>query len=52
VAVATLGTLKGLIHLCGEARPRERHGIVAEHKLLLAAYLSSRLAPARPRGRS
>ncbi len=52
VAVATLGTVKGLIHLCSEARPRERHVIVAEHKLLLAAYLSRRLAPARPRARS
>jgi AcrR family transcriptional regulator len=45
VAVATLGTVKGLIDLCGEARPRERIQLVAEYKAMLSAYLSRRLAP-------
>jgi AcrR family transcriptional regulator len=52
VAVATLGTVKSLIDLYGEARPRERTLIVAEYKQMLAAYLSSRLAPAHAKGRS
>jgi AcrR family transcriptional regulator len=52
VAVATLGTVKGLIELCSEATPRERPLIVAEYKRMLSAYLSLRLAPAGPRARS
>ena len=47
VAVAALGTVKGLIELCSEARPRERLLIVVEYKQMLSAYLSRRLAPGR-----
>ena len=46
VAVATLGTVKGLIDLCSEARPRERALLVAEYKEVLSSYLSRRLSPA------
>jgi AcrR family transcriptional regulator len=49
VAVAALGTVKGLIDLCSEARPRERLLLVAEYKVMLSAYLSRRLAPPFPR---
>jgi AcrR family transcriptional regulator len=52
VAVAALGTVKSLIDLCSEARPRERILIVAEYKQMLSAYLSRRLAPGRPKSRS
>jgi AcrR family transcriptional regulator len=52
VAAATLQIVKGLIDLCGEARPRDRGRIVSEHKLLLSAYLARRLSPARAKGGS
>jgi AcrR family transcriptional regulator len=52
VAVAALGTVKSLIDLCSEARPRERILIVAEYKQMLSAYLSRRLAPGRTKSRS
>jgi AcrR family transcriptional regulator len=48
VAAVTLQTIKSLINLCGEVRPKDRPQIVAEHKVLLAAYLVRRLA--RPDG--
>jgi len=52
VAAVTLQTIKSLINLCGEVRPKDRPRIVAEHRVLLAAYLVRRLSPAlsRPPG--
>jgi AcrR family transcriptional regulator len=44
VAAVTLQTIKSLINLCSEVRPRDRPRIVAEHKVLLAAYLVRRLS--------
>jgi AcrR family transcriptional regulator len=52
VAVAALGTVKQLIDLCSEVRPRERPPIVAEYKLMLSAYLTRRLAPAPAHSRA
>jgi AcrR family transcriptional regulator len=45
VAAVTLQTIRSLINLCGEVRPKDRPRIVAEHKVLLAAYLERRISP-------
>jgi AcrR family transcriptional regulator len=44
-AGVALQSVKGLIELSSEARAKDRPGIVAEHKMLLSAYLARRLAP-------
>ncbi len=41
-----LQVVKGMNLLCAEARPKDRPAIVAEHKILLSAYLE-RTIPAR-----
>jgi AcrR family transcriptional regulator len=46
-ASVALQTVKGLIELSSEVRAKDRPGIVAEHKILLSAYLSRRLAVRR-----
>jgi AcrR family transcriptional regulator len=43
VGIVVLQAVKGMNFLCAEARPKERPLIVAEHKRLLAGYLSQRL---------
>jgi AcrR family transcriptional regulator len=43
-ASVALQTVKGLIELSSEVRAKDRPGIVAEHKILLSAYLSRRLS--------
>jgi AcrR family transcriptional regulator len=43
-ASVTLQTVKGLIELSSEVRAKDRPAIVAEHKILLSAYLTRRLA--------
>jgi AcrR family transcriptional regulator len=45
VAAVTLQTIRSLVNLCGEVRPKDRPRIVAEHKVLLAAYLERRISP-------
>jgi AcrR family transcriptional regulator len=45
VARVALQTVKGLIELSSELRAKDRPVIVAEHKILLSAYLARRLAP-------
>jgi AcrR family transcriptional regulator len=49
VAAVTLLTIKSLIILCGEVRAKDRPPVVAEHKVLLAAYLERRIFPAGAR---
>jgi AcrR family transcriptional regulator len=44
-ASVALQTVKGLIGLSNEARPKDRPRIVAEHKTVLSAYLLQRLGP-------
>jgi AcrR family transcriptional regulator len=44
MAAVTLQTIKSLVNLCGEVRPKDRPRIVAEHKVLLGAYLVRRLS--------
>ncbi len=49
VATVTLLTIRGLIMLCAEVRAKERPSVVAEYKVLLAAYLIKRIRPAGTR---
>jgi AcrR family transcriptional regulator len=49
VATVTLLTIRSLITLCAEVRAKDRPSVVAEHKILLAAYLGKRISP--PAGR-
>ncbi|HEY5228446.1 MAG TPA: TetR/AcrR family transcriptional regulator [Opitutaceae bacterium] len=48
VAAVALQTIRSLITLCAEVRAKDRPRIVAEHKVLLAAYLERRLSPSGP----
>jgi AcrR family transcriptional regulator len=43
-ASVALQSVKGLIELSSEVRAKDRPAIVAEHKILLSAYLARRLA--------
>jgi AcrR family transcriptional regulator len=43
ISSVALLTIKSLIILCGEVRARERPPVVAEHKILLGAYLERRV---------
>jgi AcrR family transcriptional regulator len=45
VATVTLLTIRSLIMLCAEVRAKDRPSAVAEHKILLAAYLGKRISP-------
>jgi AcrR family transcriptional regulator len=45
VATVTLLTIRSLITLCAELRAKDRPSVVAEHKVLLAAYLERRISP-------
>jgi len=42
----TLQTMKGLFHLLGEAKPRERGVIEAEYRQMIVSYLRRHLEPA------
>lgn len=42
-ASTTLQAVRGMVLLCGDARPKARAAIVEEHKLLLSSYLVRRL---------
>jgi AcrR family transcriptional regulator len=46
ISNVTLQTMKGLFHLLGEAKPRERGPIEAEYRRMIVSYLRHHLGPA------